>query len=100
MKDKILILSVMKYEKDGSNKSRVAFILADDKNIANRDKFKGYSDLAFYYDDTKPFDNLPIDIIGQVIEGTFIEQANPTNPFKKKTILSEVSFKGKTYNLC
>ena len=100
MKEKILILNVMKYEKEGKQKSRVAFILADEKNISNREKFKGYSDLAFYYDGTAPFDVLPVDIIGQVVDGSFVEQSSASNPFKKSTILKEVEFKGQTYELC
>lgn len=100
MKEKILILSVMKYEKEGKQKSRLAFILAEEKNITSSDKFKGYKDLAFYYEDTKAFDNLPVDLIGQVVEGTFVEIPSVGNPFKKNTILSEIDFNGKSYKLC
>jgi len=99
-KEKILILNVCRYEKEGSWKSLINFIFVNNENLTVTDKFKGYADLTVYYDTPVAYEQIPVEAIGQVVEVTIEEKSNSYNPLKKKTVLSSIAYKGQTYNLC
>lgn len=99
MKMKIMLLNVMKYEKDGQQKSRLAYIVPTQEAMANRDKFKGYSELSSYRNDTKYFDLIPTDFIGQHCDISIEEKPNPTNPMKVYKEFTEISCNGKVIHL-
>lgn len=100
MKENIVILSILKFEREGVEKSRLTFIFADKDRMSISKKMKGYIDLSLYYEDTKPFDNIPSEIIGEVVQANLIEKPNKNNPLKKTSIIDSVIFNGQTYDLC
>ena len=99
MKEKIQLLSVLKYEKDGKVHSRLSFIFADSDKCSTDGNMHGYSEVALYYDSDKPYQNLPVNCFGQIVEANFIEKINPFNPMRESTIIDSIKFIDKTYDL-
>lgn len=99
MKLKIMLLNVMKYEKEGQQKSRLGYFIPTAEAFSDRDKFKGYSELASYRNDTKYFDLIPKDFIGQHCDVTIVEKPNSSNPLKTYKEFEEISCNGKTISL-
>lgn len=100
MKLEIMILNTMKYEKDGQQKSRMGYILSNKEAFSERDKFRGYSELAVYRDDTKLFDLIPVDFIGKNnCFATVEERASTSNPLKSYKEIIELVHNGKTVRL-
>ena len=101
MKMEIVVLNVLKYEKEGKKGTRLSFILADRKDIENSVSFKGMSDNAFYYSGHEVFDIIPIDLICQPgVVAVFEDKANVTNKFKKTTTIVSLIYNNKEYKLC
>lgn len=99
MKMEIMILNTMKYEKDGQQKSRMGYILSNKEAFSERDKFRGYSELAVYRDDTKLFDLIPGDFIGKSCFATVQERPSTSNPLKSYKEIIELVCNGKTVRL-
>lgn len=99
MKMEIMILNTMKYEKDGQQKSRMGYILSNKEAFSERDKFRGYSELAVYRDDTKLFDLVPADFIGKNCVATVQERPSTANPLKSYKEIVDLVCNGKTVHL-
>lgn len=99
MEVEIMVLNKMRYEKDGKEKSRLGYIFCGEQGFSNRDKFKGFSELSLYSDDSKYFDNIPDEFIGQKCIAKVSEVLNPFNPMKSKKEFSELTCNGKTVYL-
>lgn len=101
MEEKIIVLNVNKYQKDGQDRSRLGFIFADNKKVSNTDKFRGLAELSIYYDSTIAFDNVPIDVIGQISIATIESKPSPTNPLKDRRVITKLVLEknGKSYSL-
>ncbi len=87
------VLNVLKYEdknNKGSYKTRVSYRLLDPSKMSNSDKFKGYSELALYLDDTKLFDVFDKQYCGCALKFVLDEKPSETNPLKKYITLKEV----------
>lgn len=99
MKMKIMLLNLMKYEKDGQQKSRLGYFIPTVEAFSDRDKFKGYSELASYRNDTKYFDLIPKNFIGQTCDVTITEKPNSANPMKTYKEFTEITCNGQTVHL-
>lgn len=100
MKSKIMILNVLKYEKDGKKGTRLSIIFPGNDNVQETEKFKGFADVSLYYSNHDAFDIIPSEIIGQIVEATIEEKSNPSNPLRKTTTIISIAYKDKVYNLC
>lgn len=99
MKFKIMLLNVMKYEKDGQVKSRLGYIIPTQEAFSDRDKFKGYSELASYRNDDKYFSLIPKNFIGQMCDITITEKPNSANPMKTYKEFTDITCNGQTVSL-
>lgn len=99
MKTEILILNVNTFEKEGQKKSRIGFIFAKKEYLQNTAKFKGYAELSMFYENELPFNNIPLEIIGNVVEATIREVPNVTNPLRKRQVIESIKFKDNVINL-
>lgn len=99
MKLQIMLLNVMKYEKDGQKKSRIGYYIPTKEALSDRDKFKGYSELASYRNDTKYFDLIPVNFIGQKCEISIVEKPNSSNPMKTYKEFTEITCNGQVVHL-
>lgn len=99
-KEKVLIIDVMSYsdKKTGEIKTRIGFILPDEKNKKATDNFKGYSELSCFYDGNL-VSKVPNDCINQVVEGLFEVKPQQSNPLRTSSILTAIEFKGNVYTL-
>lgn len=101
MKENILILGVRKFKNDkGLYSTRLSFIFAKKDKMCLSENYKGFIDLAQYYDGTDVFDLLPNEIIGEVVEATLDIVPNRINPLKQNTIITSINFNNKVYKLC
>ena len=100
MEEKVTILNVNKFEKDGKVKSRIGFIFAEKDKIGDTDSFNGLSEISIYYDNADVFNNLPVDVIGVVCIATIDSVPNKSNPLKDKKLITKLRLSnGKSYNL-
>lgn len=99
MKSNIVILNVCRYTKDGKDKSLISFFFANEENLRLTDKFKGYSDLKLFYDNTNAFDKLPVDVIGKVVSATIEDKSSTFNPLRKSSVITCIEYKGIKYDL-
>lgn len=83
------ILNMVKFNKDGVDKVRIAYRMLSNTTISNTEKFKGYADLSIYTDSTKPFE-LPVEYFGKHLKFLLKEEVNPNDPTKKKIKLSKI----------
>lgn len=83
------ILNMVKFSKDGVDKTRIVYRMLSNTSISNTEKFKGYADLSFYVDNTIPFE-LPIEYFGKHLKFLLKEEVNPIDPTKKKIKLSKI----------
>lgn len=99
---KVIIQNVLKFEdkeNKGVFKSRLGYFVADKSGISNTDKFKGFPELSLFTKDTKLFDTLGIEHIGQSATLRFTEESNPRNPLRTYLALKEIVFKDETISL-
>lgn len=99
MKVEIMILNLMKYEKDGVEKSRMGYIFTSKDTMANSDKFKGYSDQSVFFEDKRAIDRIPIEFIGKKSIGYVKDEPNPRNPLQPRKIFCSIECDGKTIDL-
>lgn len=101
MKEKIVLLSVLKYtDKDsGVIKSRLGFIFASPDKKQDSKNFKGFAELAQFYDDDRAFTLIKNDMLGDCVDATFKVVSNPSNPLKTKSIIEKIEYKGNVINL-
>ena len=99
MEIEIMILNTMRYEKEGKQKSRLAYIVPTREAFSNRESFKGYSELSFYRNDTKFFDLIPINFIGQKCKAKIEDKSSASNPLKTYKEIVEISYNGEVIRL-
>lgn len=99
MKVDMMILNVMKYMKDGNAKSRLGYIIIEPTAFVDSEKFKGYSELSSYADDTKFYDKIPVSFIGQRCVATIIEKSSPSNPLRTYKEIGEIECNGQVISL-
>lgn len=97
-KEKILILDVMQYEdkKTGEIKSRIGFVLCDDKHFKATEKFVGFSELSCFYNDSI-VNKVPKELILEPVDGIFQLSPSSTNPLRTTSILTGIEYKGRVY---
>ena len=54
MKAKAILLNCLKYDKD--TKTRIGFVICDNKLLADNERFKGVGELSVFYNNPDVFD--------------------------------------------
>ena len=98
METRIKILNVLKYEKDGQVHTRLGFILDGKETIRDSEKFKGYPELANFYDGTV-FDKIPVTTIGETVMAKFKNIQDVRNPMSVRQIVEAIKVNGSYINL-
>lgn len=98
IKEKIVLLNVLKYSNDRGEGTRIGFIFADESKKVTTDKFIGYSEISQFYN-SSVFDKFNSDLIGKPITATFKTEQNPANPLRTRTLISSLEYNGRTINL-
>lgn len=99
---KVIIQNVLKYEdkeNKGTYKTRLGYFVADKSQIQSTEKFKGIAELSIFTNDTKLFDSLKAEHMGQGATLKFVEQASPRNPLRTYLVLKEIDFKDEIISL-
>lgn len=99
---KVILQSVLKYEdknEKGVYKSRLGYILANKDAIQCTDKFKGFSELSYFSNDTQLFDSLNSSHMGQSATLVFTKVQNPRNPLRDSMKLKSIVLKDETISV-
>lgn len=101
MKTQIMILNVLAYEKaeTGKKGTRLGLIFAEKDSLTDSDKFKGYNEVSIFYDGHEVFNKVPLEFIGRPVTAYIKEIANPSNPLKKKQIISCLEYENNSIDL-
>lgn len=99
-KEDIRILNVLCYtdKETKKEKTRVGFIFTGAEQLSDSANFKGFSELACFYDGNL-VKNLPVDLICKPVKASFEVRSNRTNPMKSTMIIKDVEFNHNVYNL-
>lgn len=97
MKEKIMILNAMKYVKEGKTKGRLGFIIL---KPSDSDNYRGYSDVACYYDVNDNFiNNFPKELFLEPVMATFEDKPGFGTSLNTRKILKSIDYKGNVINL-
>lgn len=97
MKEKIMILNAMKYVKDNKTRGRVGFIIL---KPSDSDNYKGYSDVACYYDVKEDFiNNFSKELFLEPVVGIFEDKPSYGSSLNTRKILKSVEFKGNVISI-
>lgn len=101
MKEKIILLSVLKYtdKKTNLEKVRLGFVFADKKFNTSNKCFKGHSEMSCFYDNLDVFDKIPNDIFLTSVDAILETKSNPVNPLKETKVVKQLVINGSILNL-
>ena len=101
MKTNIMLLNVLAYEKKdtGKNGTRLGLIFTEKESLQDTDKFKGFSEISLYYDGHEVFNKIPLNWIGRPITAYIKEVTNPSNPMRKKQVISCLEYENNSIDL-
>lgn len=99
MQTQIMLLNVLKYEKDNKKGTRIGLIFAEKDSLQESDKFKGFKEIGLFYDGHGVFDKIPKEFIGRPVTAYIKEITNPVNPLKKNQIISCIQYENNTIDL-
>ena len=98
MKEKIVLLNVLKYSNDKGEGTRIGFIFADSDKMVDSDKFIGYSEISQFYS-PDVFSKIKKELIGKPVTATFKVVSNPGNPLRTRSIIEKLEHNGNVINL-
>lgn len=100
MKEKILITSVLVFtdKQTGEIKTRLGFLLPDEKKFTSNRSFKGYPEGNCFYDGNL-LDKIPNDLLMASAFGNFVSRVSSRDPMKSYMILKDVEYKGRVVSL-
>ena len=98
-KEQVMIIDVMRYadKNSGEIKSRIGFVLIDEKHKKSSDKFLGYAELSCFYDGDLVF-KIPKNLILLPVTGVFEIKPNQANPLRTTSVLTAIEYKGNVYH--
>lgn len=101
MKTNIMLLNVLAYEKKETGKkgTRLGLIFSEKESLQDTDKFKGFSEISLYYDGHEVFNKIPVSWIGRPLIAYIKEISNPSNPMRKKQVISCLEFENNSIDL-
>lgn len=101
MKTNILLLNVLAYEKKDTKKkgTRLGLIFTDKDSLQDAEKFKGFSDVSLYYEGHDVFNKIPVSWIGRPLTAYIKEISNPSNPMRKKQVISCIEYENNSIDL-
>ena len=104
MKNKIIILNVMTYEKKNIKggidevNTRIEFLFADREQLQDSKKYLGYSVIPTYHKGNL-LKNITSDMILVPLEAEFKEITDYNNPLASRKLLKSITYKGNVINL-
>jgi hypothetical protein len=98
MKERIVLLNVLKYKNDKGEGTRVGFIFANSDKVQDTDKFIGYSELSQFYD-ADTFSKFKKEMIGKPVDAYFKVVSSPSNPLKTRSIIEKIEYENNVINL-
>lgn len=101
MKEKIILLSVLKYtdKKTNLEKVRLGFVFADKKFNTSNKCFKGYSEMSCFYDNADVFDKLSNDSFLTPVDAILETKSSPVNPLRETKVIKQLVINGSILNL-
>lgn len=101
MKTNIMLLNVLAYEKKETGKkgTRLGLIFSEKESLQDTDKFKGFSEISLYYDGHEVFDKIPLSWIGRPLVAYIKDVSSPSNPIRKKQVISSLEYENNTIYL-
>lgn len=101
MKTNILLLNVLAYEKKDTKKkgTRLGLIFTDKDSLQDAKTFKGFSDVSLYYEGHDVFNKIPVSWIGRPLTAYIKEISNPSNPMRKKQVISCIEYENNSIDL-
>lgn len=99
MKFNILILCTNQYERDGVQHSRLGYIFTDKEAVANTQVLKGYREQSAFYEGTKVFDSITLDMIFKQAVAYVKEVPYPGNPMRTRKVIERIECNGKVVDL-
>lgn len=103
MKNKIIILNVMTYEKENrkgekQENTRIEFLFADREQLQDSKKYLGYSVIPTYHKGNL-LKNITSDMILVPLDAEFREVTDYNNPLASRKLLKSITYKGNVINL-
>lgn len=95
MKDKIMITNVLSY----SDGVRLSYLLVGKNKLVENTKFKGFTELASYFNNQDVFEKINLDLIGKTLEAEFVPKQDYKNPLKSTLVLKSIIDNGNTIDL-
>ena len=99
MREKITILNVLCYDKDGKKGTRLGFVFTGDDKLSNNDKYKGFTEISCFYEGHDVFNKIALDMIGKPVDVTLKSVADFKNPLNTRNIIDTIVYKGNVITL-
>lgn len=87
MKSNVMLLNVLRYEKEGKKGTRLSLMFTDKESFTNGDKFKGFTAIDIFYNGHEVFEKVPYEWIGKPVIAYSKDVVNPVNPLRKKQVI-------------
>lgn len=98
MKQKIMILSALDYEKDNQQRSCIKFIFFDKEKFENSDNYLGYNVCTQYYKGfVRQF--IPSEFVGVPLNAVFQIRSSYKDPLRSYNTIESIEKDGKVINL-
>lgn len=96
-----MLLNVLAYEKKETGKkgTRLALIFSEKESLQDTDKFKGFSEISLFYDGHEVFEKIPINWIGRPLIAYIKDVSSPSNPMRKKQVISCLEYENNSIDL-
>lgn len=101
MKIQVELLNCRKYidKKTNQEKIRLGYRCLDSKMRQDTAKFKGYSELDVYLEDTSIFDKLKFEDFGIAVVLEFSREQSPNNPLREILKLKSINVGSNVINI-
>lgn len=99
MQTQVMLLNVLKYEKNEKKGTRIGLIFAEKDSLQETPNFKGYKEIGVFYDGHEVFSKIPKDFIGRPVTAYIKEITNPINPLKKSQIIATLEYENNSIDL-
>ena len=101
MKYQAELINCLVYKDKNTNEltTRLGYKLKGNEYLQDSDKFKGYSELAYFSNGTNLFDKMKKEYFGVPCEMQIDEQPSKSNPLRKITVLKSIKVGNELINL-
>lgn len=101
MKEEIIILSCLSYKSkdDGSQKTRLGFVITSRDKISSNAKFKGVAELSQFFDGEEVFNLITKDMILKPIQAKLVPKTDTRNSLIVRNVIEGIECNGRYINL-